>query len=459
MLVQPREWTVGMEIGGRVLMLDLTGGAADPLVAAMRADGLTVGEETAMFSVGQWLTEVAGLVVVHACGDASWQSVDRAVADARPELPRLVLSLVEALSPDACERVVVALELSHAALPLSSAPRRHFGLFVGESSAMRNVYASIRHLAPTELTVLIRGESGTGKELVARAIHEGSSRARGPFVRVNCAALQASLLESELFGHRRGAFTGAVRDHAGRFEVASGGSIFLDEVDSADPAVQGKLLRAIEQKEFERVGETRTRSADVRIISATNADLLGRSRGAEFRPDLYYRLASVEIELPPLRSRGRDVRLLAGECIARLNDELHRSVRLIGREALERLEAYRWPGNVRELNNVLCRALLDVEGEMLEAHHLPPDVTASRESVPPSASDHLRGAIAGLAASAPRDVYRHVIEEAERELIGLVLRETGGNIRQSSHLLGIARNTLKERIRRFDLCRSRPVRN
>jgi len=451
-----------VEDAARVLLVDLAAGHALGIAAGLESSGIRVSTETSVHRLGRSLGAADLVVVVHRAEDHVAEGVRQALHQARPGLAALFLPIssrpATAALLDMARRIERELSrvTSSELIPLNFRPAKHLGCLIGTSSAMREVYAAIGAVAPTSVSVLIHGASGTGKELVAQALHEHSSRAAGPLVRVNCAALPASLLESELFGHQRGAFTGASHDRAGRVEAAGGGSLFLDEIDSAEPALQGKLLRVIEHKEYQRLGDNRTRRADVRIIAATNADLPDLARRGEFRPDLYYRLAAMELRLPPLRDRGDDLLQLTAEAVRRLNREIGRSVTTIRRSALVRLLDHAWPGNVRELNNVLCRALLRGDARSIEPEHLPllqPPRRTEPEAVACQATDELREAISSLVAGAPDDLYRRVIDETERQLLGLVLREHRGNIRQASQVLGIARNTLKERIRRFDLLR------
>jgi Nif-specific regulatory protein len=245
---------------------------------------------------------------------------------------------------------------------------------VGESGAMQRVYQFISKIAPTDATVLIGGESGTGKELAARAIHRNSKRAQKSFIAVNCAALSESLLESELFGHERGAFTGAIAQKKGRFEIADGGTVFLDEIGELTPPLQVKLLRVLQEREFERVGGTLTIKVDLRVIAATNKNLENAMVAGEFRHDLYYRLNVVALEMPPLRERREDIMLLANYFVEKYGARCNRKLRGISPEARERLLAYDWPGNVRELENTIERAVVLGTTEWI----LPPDFSNVR---------------------------------------------------------------------------------
>ncbi len=302
---------------------------------------------------------------------------------------------------------------------------------VGSSPAIRSVLDQIRRVAASKATVFIRGESGTGKELAARAIHQMSPRKDAPFVRVNCAALSETLLESELFGHERGAFTGATQRREGRFELAHKGTLLLDEVSEVSPRIQAKLLRVLEEEEFERVGGTRTLQVDVRVIATSNRDLEAALRDGSFREDLFYRLHVVPLQLPPLRERAQDVPELAAAFLARFAKENGKVVRRITPEAMGRLAAYRWPGNIRELSNVIQRAVVLAPGDTVEVEQLPlPAVEQGR-------ADAMAGAV-GMRA-----------EDVERELILRTLRSTGGNRTRTADLLDLTARTINNKIRLY----------
>ncbi len=305
--------------------------------------------------------------------------------------------------------------------------------FVGESPAMREVFDRIRQLAPANATVFIRGESGTGKELVARAIHAQSPRRMKPLVRVNCAALSAGVLESELFGHERGAFTGADRRRIGRFEMADGGTIFLDEVSEMDLGLQGKLLRVLQEKEFERVGSSETIRADVRILASSNRDLEAAIQAGAFRQDLYYRLNVVAVDLPPLRERRVDIRPLARHFIAKYNREEGGRVKAVDEEAMALLERYDWPGNVRELENIIERAIVLGPGETIEAGH----IAAGLERAP------------GRPARTAEEFTPRPLEEVEREHILKMIEHLGGHRVNTAQALGISERSLRDRLKRW----------
>jgi transcriptional regulator with PAS, ATPase and Fis domain len=316
------------------------------------------------------------------------------------------------------------------------AARQGFGGIVGKSARLRELYGLIENVAPSSATVLIRGETGTGKELVARALHFASGRSDGPFVQVNCSALSEGLLESELFGHVKGAFTGAVADRRGRFEEASGGTIFLDEIGDVSPVVQVKLLRVLQERVVERVGESRPRPVDVRVISATHRDLEALRAVGRIREDFYYRIRVVTLELPPLRERREDVPLLAAHFLARLRGAPATGAAALAAavppETMRLLLEYPWPGNVRELENALEHAHVLSRGRALRPEHLPPEVRAA----------------AGR-ADALRDAPKH--SPTERELIAAALGRAGWNRSRAARQLGIDRTTLWRKIREYGL--------
>ncbi|WP_165252811.1 sigma-54-dependent transcriptional regulator [Paludisphaera soli] len=309
------------------------------------------------------------------------------------------------------------------------------GAIVGSCPAMREAYKVIGLVSDQDVPVLILGESGTGKELVARAIYQHGKRARAPYRALNCAAIPEGLLESELFGHERGAFTGADRRRIGKFEQCNGGTIFLDEIGDMAPASQAKILRLLQEQEFDRVGGNETVRTDVRLIAATHRDLKAWSAEGRFRPDLYYRLGVVTIHVPPLRERGDDLLLLVQRFLRRFNRELGRDVREVAPAAMDRLRSYSWPGNVRELQSVLQQALLRATDSVLLTSHLPDDLLestrASRASV-----DHL---MVGTLA------------ELERRAIQECLIQTGGNRQRAAGRLGISTRTLLRKIQEYKL--------
>jgi DNA-binding NtrC family response regulator len=303
-------------------------------------------------------------------------------------------------------------------------------MILGDSPKMRQVMSMVEKVAQSDVTVLIRGESGTGKELVAEAIHQRSPRSKGPLVAVNCAALTETLLESELFGHEKGAFTGAIKTKLGRFELAQGGTVFLDEIGDVSPALQAKLLRVLQEKKFLRVGGTETIAVDVRLIAATNRDLEQAIAQGRFREDLYYRLSVFPIVVPPLRERPEDVLPLVSHFL----EDHGRNLEEIDKKALEQLKSYRWPGNVRELENVIERAVILAGGVRIGLSHLP--FLAPGETSADISGDDLN------------------LEELEKVSILKALEKAGGNKAEAARLLGITRRTLYSRMERLGLRKS-----
>jgi two-component system nitrogen regulation response regulator GlnG len=338
-------------------------------------------------------------------------------------------------------------------------------LLIGRCAAMQDVYKAIGRVAAQDVTVLILGESGTGKELVARAIYQHSRRAERPFLAVNCAAIPETLLESELFGHEKGAFTGADRKRVGKFEQASGGTIFLDEVGEMTPLTQTKMLRLIQEQRFERVGGDETIHTDVRLIAATNADLERKTEDGRFRKDLYFRLNVFAITLPPLRDRGDDLTLLMDHYVRRFGQELGKPVREVAAEAKEVLRAYPWPGNVRELQSVLKQSLLQTHGSVLLPEFLPEYVRRPTDAAPadPTSAPGSGGLfdwdafVAGRVGAGTETLYAESLERMERELLVRVLRHTQGNQLQAARILGITRGSLRNKIRTLGISIARSV--
>ena len=324
------------------------------------------------------------------------------------------------------------------------------GSIVGASPAMREVYKAVGRVAAQDVPVLITGESGTGKELVARAVYQHGSRSKAPFLALNCAAIPEPLLESELFGHERGAFTGADRRRIGKFEQCSGGTLFLDEIGDMPLALQSKVLRLLEGQVFARVGGNEIIETDVRIIAATNRDLKKWSEEGKFRSDLYYRLSVFSIHLPPLRDRGVDLPLLVRHFVRRFSRELGRDVQDVAPEVLDRLRGYSWPGNVRELQSVLMQALLQASGSVLLPGFLP-DLAATEQAAPASTALELEAFIRQRLGPDTRDLYADVHREADRILLPLVLEYVHANQHLAAGLLGIARQTLRQKLRDLGL--------
>jgi len=343
-------------------------------------------------------------------------------------------------------------------------------VLVGKTPVMQDVYKKIGAVAPTGSSVLILGESGTGKELVARAIHDYSARARGPFIPVNCASMPEPLLESELYGHVKGAFTGAIRDKAGKAEVADGGTLFLDEIVEMPLSIQAKLLRFLEEQRFERVGSTEPVEVDVRIIAATNQDLRMRIKRQLFREDLYYRLNVVSIELPPLREHKDDIPLLIAHFLSRdmgfqpMNAHgqdtraTHRPPE-ISQAAMKVLEQYDWPGNVRELKNAIEHAVILARGKALAPEHLPSHILQALRGEEPSQGETLaefvrlrtQQALDKAEGLAEGNAYNEITADVEKVIIATALKRTGGNQVQAARLLGIHRTTLRKKIEDYGL--------
>lgn len=324
-------------------------------------------------------------------------------------------------------------------------------LIVGQSAAMQDVYKTMGRVAPQDVTVLVQGESGTGKELAARAIYHYSRRSKQPFLAINCAALPESLLESELFGHEKGAFTGADHRRIGKFEQVNGGTIFLDEIGDMSLSTQAKALRLLQQQQFERVGGNATIQTDVRIIAATNRDLEAMVVEGRFRQDLYYRLSGFTFRMPPLRERLEDVPLLTDYLLRHLSRELERPIRGITDEARTALQKHHWPGNVRELSNAIRYAIVQSSGEIVTLSCLPEHVRiANLESPSATGEDswaYVRKVVKHLLACGSNDVYRQVGQLIDRAVLETILQETNGNQLQAAERLGISRVTLRAKLR------------
>jgi DNA-binding NtrC family response regulator len=334
---------------------------------------------------------------------------------------------------------------------------------IGDSPAMQQVYQVTRRVAGTNASVLILGETGVGKEMIAAAVHRLSRRGTGPFVRVNCGALSESLLESELFGHVRGAYTGAVSNRTGRFEAAHTGTIFLDEINSTSLVLQVKLLRVLQEREFERVGDTQTISVDTRVIAASNRDLMDEVERGRFREDLYWRLNVVPIEIPPLRERREDIPALVAHFLEYYNEANDRYVVHIQDQAMEAMRQYHWPGNVRELQNYVERAVVMADGDELTIDLLPHSISGIKRSV--AGDDQLlqdvdletltrevvSQGIGQAGDSESAGLHGQIVESVERELIIQVLRACRGVKKQAAIKLGINRNTLLKKVNYYGL--------
>jgi len=328
---------------------------------------------------------------------------------------------------------------------------------IGTGPAMQEVYRLTRQVAASNASVLLLGETGTGKELIANAIHRLSPRGSGPFIRVNCGALAENLLESELFGHVRGAFTGAIDNRIGRFEAAHTGTIFLDEVNSTTPKLQVKLLRVLQEHEFERVGDTQTIRVDTRVIAASNRDLFEEVGVGRFREDLYYRLNVVTIYVPPLRERREDIAPLVSHFVRLYNQANNRHVPHVAPEALEALTSYDWPGNVRELQNYIERAIVLAPGDELTRDLLPEAVLGRRRPRIGRAADveTLAAALVeqGIASAGPEpdNLHAQIVNRVERELVAQVMLQCDGVQIKAAARLGINRNTLHKKLAQYGL--------
>jgi PAS domain S-box-containing protein len=323
------------------------------------------------------------------------------------------------------------------ALEKEISERWQLGGLVGRSRAMQDLYQKVLRVAASEANILILGESGAGKELVARALHDNSLRAKGPYVAVHCASLPEGLLESELFGHAKGAFSGATAARLGRFEAASGGTLLLDEIGEISPVTQTKLLRVLQEREIVRVGENDPRKVDVRVIAATHRDLAAMVKRGEFREDLFYRLRVLPLDVPPLRERREDIPLLTSTLLSNLAERYRRPDLALSPEAMIALEAYDWPGNVRHLFNALEYAVVHAEGTTVRPKHLPSEVLAG--APPPAAPLAMTGELTHY--------YRTMGDEAaEWTLIQKVLEDAGGNKAEAARRLGMSRTTLWKRL-------------
>jgi two-component system nitrogen regulation response regulator GlnG len=352
------------------------------------------------------------------------------------------------------ERAFEATRLMHvpAVLPAEDSADR----IVGRSSIMQEMCKAIGRIAPQDVNVLILGESGTGKELVARALYHHSPRGGFPFLAINCAAMPETLLESELFGHEQGAFTGANRRRIGKFEQCSGGTLFLDEIGDMSPALQAKMLRVLQEQRFERLGSNETVQTHVRVLAATNHDLERLVQDGRFRKDLYYRLKTVTIQVPPLRDRLDDLAELAHYFLFRFNRELSLDLRGFAPETLEILQSYAWPGNVRELQSVVKQAMLNASGHLILPDFLPENVGGKREgfnaaSLPQTLPLDLQELIESLLNSEQGDIYRRATDALDRVLLSRVLAHTHGHQGKASELLGLHRATLRHKLRTLGL--------
>jgi transcriptional regulator with GAF, ATPase, and Fis domain len=438
--IPPREFSYGPALmAGRTVVFDEASREVDLTFAGDRAL-LTAGLESCLWVPMHFGDQVGGTLFFGKHEPRSYDSVDVEIASVVAS--RVVVGIQhQRLAEEqrrlaSVERHARTLEQSLKTARSELHDRYGFEQIIGRSPLLREVLSRAAKVARTETTVLITGESGTGKELVARATHYASPRADGPFVGVNCAALPDTLLESELFGHERGAFTGADRQKPGRFEVAAGGTLFLDEIGELSPAVQVKLLRVLQEREFQRVGGTATLKADVRLIAATNRDLTTEMAAGRFRGDLFYRLSVFNVHVPPLRERGDDVLLLADSFIRSLAAKMGKGDVTLSRDALEVLRRHTWPGNIRELQNAIERALITCEGTLVTSVHLAIPVP-SEPLRPPGSPEPVRPA-ASMA-----------LDELERNAIIDALQRTHGHKARAAQLLGLTRFQLYSRLKRY----------
>ncbi len=390
-------------------------------------------------AVKQQLHEAAIIfITAHGSIELAVQAMQSGASDfiAKPfSMDELTVKLEKVLQQLAQRRELEKLQEQNVYLREQVDRQFNFGEIIGQAQAMQEVFRLLQKVAPTDSSVIIYGESGTGKELVARAIHKNSRRSNAPLIRVHCGALAETLLESELFGHEKGAFTGAIKRKQGRFELAHGGTIFLDEIGDISPAMQVRLLRVLQEKEFERVGGEETVHVDTRVIAATHRDLKGEVEAGRFREDLYYRLHVLPIPLPPLRQRTGDVPVLLRHFLQRMAQELGKPNLQVEAEAHRLLSEYHWPGNVRELENIIERAAVLCEQGMITANDLPP-----------LAKD--RAAIFAL----PQDHWdlNKTLEEVERALIERAMKKAHGVKAEAARLLGIKTTTLLYKLSKLE---------
>jgi DNA-binding NtrC family response regulator len=445
------------------------------LVALLKRDGHTVVQAATGLEAIEHLAEADVVITDLRMPGVDGMEVLRAASKNYPQVPVIMITAygsvgqaVEAIKAGAFDyiekpfeqeqiKVIVDKAIGQAAAN-REAPRAtlyagdgevkgRYGL-VGQSEHMQAIFSIIDKVADTPSTVLITGESGTGKELVAKALHEQSRRKSAPFIKINCAAIPKTLMESELFGYEKGAFTGATSSKPGRFELADGGTLFLDEIGEIPVEMQVKLLRAIQESEFERVGGIKTLKVDVRLVTATNRDLEAETKFGNFREDLYYRLNVVPLQIPPLRKRTGDIPLLVTHIIKKFNERLRKSITAISDDALETLEGHAWPGNIRELENVLERTILFCKGDRIESTDLQLVTGSGPAATPdPYDDDELSAELSGSL----REMIRTRTASLERELIAKALDETNGNITKAAQLLKISRKSLQMKMKEFGL--------
>jgi DNA-binding NtrC family response regulator len=501
--------SLAMAARPRIVLADDELNLRKVLGAILARDGYDVLEardgEEALALVGQHAPTVGALITDLRMPRLDGMGLLRRVVADHPDIPVIMItahgsvdSAVEAVKLGAFDYIEKPFEQSQIQQVVAKAIKTHeldkrapraaqataavpgrYGL-IGHSPVLEQIFAVIEKVADTPSTVLITGESGTGKELIARALHNNSSRRNGPFIKINCAAIPKTLMESELFGYEKGAFTGAVGSKPGRFELADQGTLFLDEIGEIPIEMQVKLLRVLQESEFERVGGIKTIKVDVRLVTATNRELFKEIQSATFREDLYYRLNVVPIHLPPLRERSADIPLLVQHFISKFNERLKKQISGIEDEGLTRLVAHSWPGNIRELENVLERTILFCEGPLIRAADLPPEISGALPNAAPATvmtpqlTPPLGTALPPIApptlsapapppplaagppsgeerASSLKEIVRQETERVERELIIRALEETGGNVTQAARKLKISRKSLQNKMKEFGL--------
>jgi len=415
-------------------------GAVDFVISDLKMEGMD-GVEV-LRRVGELDPEVPAMIIT-AFGtvETAVEAMKLGAFDfiTKPFAPEVVrLKVTRALELAGARKARAKLEAEKEYLQGEAEGRYSFAELIGQSQPMQRVFQAIAKVAATDASVFIQGESGTGKELVARAIHKNSRRKDGPFIKVNCGAITETLLESELFGHEKGAFTGAIKRKLGRFELAHGGTLFLDELGDVPASMQVKLLRALQEQEFERVGGETPVKVDVRVISATNKDLQKEVAEGRFREDLFYRVHVVPLTLPPLRERRDDIPLLVGHFIEKLAPRTNPDVRTVADDVLGRLMAYHWPGNVRELENALEQALVFAEGRELTMAALPA---------------FLQGESDGDTLEVPKSMsLPEILDDLERQLILKAFHKAGGVKTETARLLGIKTSALYYKLDKYKIC-------
>jgi two-component system response regulator AtoC len=454
----------------RVLVVDDEANLRKVLAAMLRKEGYEVAiAENGEVALAEFEKNGADVVITDmVMPRGGGLEVLRAVHATRPDVPVIIItahgtvdSAVEAIKLGAFDYITKPFEQAELRAVVAKAARTqeanqtHVPLegkarssIIGESQQVQELFKVIDKVADSPSTVLITGESGTGKELVATALHDGSSRKEKPLIKINCAAIPKDLMESELFGYERGAFTGAVTSKPGRFELADGGTIFLDEIGEVPVEMQVKLLRVLQESAFERVGGIKTTRVDVRLIAATNRDLLAEVEAGRFRKDLYYRLNVVPIHLPPLRERRADVPALVRHFIEKYNKRLNKKIEGISDEALATLQGYPWPGNIRELENLMERVILFADGPRLEARDVPDPVRGGATPTPATPS----GSPTPEVGETPlKEILKVRQAEIEKAFIVQALGKTEGNVTRAARLLGISRKSLQTKMKEFGL--------